>query len=103
MSYNSKRGIAKSFIFFGTARTSVNIRAICTNNQCTYTADHEGVTVEKVRTTFGHLDEEQLLALFRLSYMRWDEGILHNENNIYAVDTCSIHEYRRTAYEIIKG
>ena len=49
LSYSSKRGIAKSFIFFGTARTSFKI-----NGQLKI----EGTGKQASRTSFRHLDQE---------------------------------------------
>ncbi len=52
LSYNSKSGIASSFMFFGTARTSAEKLKIYTHEKKNYT-----------RTLFGKLDKEELLAL----------------------------------------
>lgn len=70
LSYSSKRGIAKSFIFFGTARTSFKI-----NSQLKV----EGPGKQASRTSFGHLDQEQLFALLWLGDMSWDKRVLYKK------------------------
>lgn len=70
LSYSSKRGIAKSFIFFGTARTSFKI-----NGQLKV----EDTSKQAGRTSFGHLDQEQFFALLWLGDMSRDKRVLHKK------------------------
>jgi hypothetical protein len=65
LSYNSKRGIARSFIFFGTARTSIEKRKV-----------NEKYGREMLRTPLWHLYQEEFLALLWLRYVCWHKRVL---------------------------
>ena len=73
LSYSSKRGIARSFIFLGTARTSFLFRKMHGQGQ---TRPEDKKKIKNPHTSFRHLNKEQLLALFRLGNMRRDKRVL---------------------------
>lgn len=68
LSYSSNRGIASSFIFLGTANTSV---VFCVK----VVSWVERQNWE--RTFFRHLNEEKLFALFWFCDMGWNERVLY--------------------------
>lgn len=63
LSYSSNKGIANSFIFFGTASTSESSLTFARIDQ------------PKTLTPLRHLHQEQLLTLLRFRDMCWHERI----------------------------